>query len=208
MGQGLLERNVGDFHEIKVYDLIEVNLIKSNDNKVMIKGPHANDIQLINKDGVLKVRMMLEKKFQGENTFVEVYYKDLDVIDGNEGARITANELIAQTSLNLRVQEGAEIRLGLEVEYLSSKAVTVGIIEVSGMVDVHDVNMNTGAILRAKELRSSITNIRLTAGGEAAIFATKRVDINVRAGGDVDVYGNPKEVTKKQFAGGRIRFRS
>ena len=208
MGQGLLEQNVGDFHEIKVYDLIAVNLIKSNDNKVMIKGPHANDIQLINKDGVLKVRMMLEKKFQGENTFVEVYYKDLDVIDGNEGARITANELITQTSLNLRVQEGAEIRLGLEVEYLSSKAVTVGIIEVSGMVDVHDVNMNTGAILRAKELRSSITNIRLTAGGEAAIFATKRVDINVRAGGDVDVYGNPKEVTKKQFAGGRIRFRS
>ncbi|HCD98989.1 MAG TPA: DUF2807 domain-containing protein, partial [Flavobacteriaceae bacterium] len=129
-------------------------------------------------------------------------------IDGNEGARITANELIAQTSLNLRVQEGAEIRLGLEVDYLSSKAVTGGIIEVSGMVDVHDVNMNTGAILRAKELRSSITNIRLTAGGEAAIFATKRVDINVRAGGDVDVYGNPKEVTKKQFAGGRIRFRS
>jgi hypothetical protein len=191
MGQGLLERNVGDFHEIKVYDLIAVNLIKSNDNKVMIK-----------------VRMMLEKKFQGENTFVEVYYKDLDVIDGNEGARITANELIAQTSLNLRVQEGAEIRLGLEVDYLSSKAVTGGIIEVSGMVDVHDVNMNTGAILRAKELRSSITNIRLTAGGEAAIFATKRVDINVRAGGDVDVYGNPKEVTKKQFAGGRIRFRS
>ncbi len=39
MGQGLLERNVGDFHEIKVYDLIAVNLIKSNDNKVMIKGP-------------------------------------------------------------------------------------------------------------------------------------------------------------------------
>ena len=76
------------------------------------------------------------------------------------------------------------------------------------MVDVYDVNMNTGAILRAKELRSSITNIRLTAGGEAAIFATKRVDINVRARGDVDVYGNPKEVTKKQFAGGRIRFRS
>ncbi|MDA0277426.1 MAG: DUF2807 domain-containing protein [Bacteroidetes bacterium] len=208
IGQGLLERNVGDFHEIKVYDLIAVNLTKSNENKFLIKGPHANDIQFINKDGVLKVRMMLDKKFQGENTFVEVYYKDLDVIDGNEGARINANELISQTSLSLRVQEGAEIRLGLKVNYLSSKAVTGGVIEASGTVDVHDVNMNTGAILRAKELRSSITNIRLTAGGEAAIFATKRVDINVRAGGDVDVYGNPKEVTKKQFAGGRIRFRS
>lgn len=208
MGQGVLERNVGDFHEIKVYDLIAVNLIKSNDNKVLIKGPHASDIQLVNKDGVLKVRMMLEKKFQGENTFVEVYYKELDVIDGNEGARITANELISQTSLNLRVQEGAAISLGLEVDYLSTKAVTGGVIEATGMVDVHDVNMNTGAILRAKELKSSITNIKVTAGGDAAIFATKRVDVNVRAGGDVDVYGNPKEVTKKQFAGGRIRFRS
>lgn len=60
-----LERDLGDFHEIKVYDLIEVILIKSSENKVRIKGPHASDIQLINKDGVLKVRMALEKKVSG-----------------------------------------------------------------------------------------------------------------------------------------------
>ena len=207
-GQGFLERNVGDFHEVKVYDLIAVNLIKSTESKVLIKGPHANDIKLVNKDGVLKIRMMLEKKFQGENTFVEVYYRDLEVIDGNEGARITANELVSQTALTLKVQEGAEIRLGLEVDYLSSKAVTGGIIEANGLVEVHDVNMNTGAILRAEKLKSSITNIKMTAGGDAAIFANKRVDINVRAGGEVSVFGNPKEVIKKQFAGGRVLFRS
>jgi hypothetical protein len=203
-----LERDLGDFHEIKVYDLIEVILIKSSENKVRIKGPHASDIQLINKDGVLKVRMALEKKFQGENTLVEVLYTDLEVVDGNEGAQITFNELISQTALSLRVQEGAVITVGLEVDYLESKAVTGGVIRASGMAKVHEVNMNTGAILEAKKLKTNMTNIKVTAGGEASIYASKRVDINVRAGGDIDVYGNPKEVIKKQFAGGRIRFKS
>lgn len=135
-------------------------------------------------------------------------YTDLEVVDGNEGAQITFNELISQTALSLRVQEGALITVGLEVDYLESKAVTGGIIRASGMAKVHEVNMNTGAILEAKKLKTNMTNIKVTAGGEASIYASKRVDINVRAGGDIDVYGNPKEVIKKQFAGGRIRFKS
>lgn len=203
-----VERDLGDFHQIKVYDLIEVNLIKSTDNKVVIKGENASDIELVNKDGVLKIRMHLEKKFQGANTYVEIFYKNLEIIDGNEGAKITANELIAQTALTVKVQEGAEITLGLEVDYLTTKAVTGGIIRLSGLAQVHEVNMNTGAILKARALKTNITNIKLTAGGEADIFASQRANINVRAGGDIDVYGNPKEVIKKQFAGGRIRFKS
>lgn len=203
-----VEKNLGDFHEIKVYDLIEVTLIKSSENKLRIKGRYADDIVLVLKDGVLKVRMQLEKKFQGENTLVEVLYKELDVVDGNEGAQITFNELVAQTALTLKVQEGAQIFGGVQLDYLETKAVTGGVVEIAGTAKVHDVNMNTGAILEAKKLLTQITNIKVTAGGEAAIFATKRANVQVRAGGDVDVYGKPEELLKKQFAGGRIRLRS
>jgi hypothetical protein len=115
---------------------------------------------------------------------------------------------MSQTALTLKVQEGAQIHAGVAVDYLETKAVTGGIVTINGTAKVHEVQMNTGAILEAKKLKTQITNIKVTAGGDASIYASKRADVQVRAGGDVEVYGNPEEFMKKQFAGGRIIRRS
>ncbi|MEQ8421305.1 MAG: DUF2807 domain-containing protein, partial [Arenibacter algicola] len=129
--QRIVDKAVGDFNEVKVYDLIEVNLIKSNENKVLVKGDNVDDIQIVNKNGVLKIKMELDKKFHGEDTFVEVYFKNLDLIDGNEGARITVNETLSQEKIELKTQEGAKIKVGLDVHQLIVRCVTGGNVEAS-----------------------------------------------------------------------------
>lgn len=205
--QRIVDREVGDFNEIKVYDLIEVNLIKGDENRILIKGDNVDDIQFVNKDGVLKLRMQLEKKFQGEHTLIEVYYTNIDVIDGNEGAKIVCNETVVKERLTVKVQEGAQIKIGMEVDQLDLRAVTGGIIEASGLAKNQTIVLNTGGIFEGRELKTAYTSVKVTAGGEATLSASEKVDINVRAGGDVFVYGNPKEVNKNTFAGGRIHIK-
>jgi hypothetical protein len=202
--QGMINKEVGDFYKIKVFDLIEVNLIKSDENRIIIKGDYVHDIKVVNNDGTLKLRMQLDKKFRGEDTFIEVFYKHLDVIDGNEGAKIVCNELIKQKHLEIRSQEGAQIKAGLDVVDLEVRAVTGGIVEVSGLAENQWIVLNTGGIFEGRELKTSNTDIKITAAGEAEIFASDKVDINVKAGGDVYVYGNPRNVNKKTLAGGRV----
>lgn len=206
--QRILDKDMGTFTEVKVFDLIEVNLIKSDENRVLVKGQNVNDINLVNKNGVLKIRMEIDKIFSGENTFVEVYYKELSVIDGNEGAKISSNETIEQNTIELRAQEGAQIKVGLKLNHLDARAVTGGIIEAAGLTKNQDVVLNTGGIFEGKELRTETTSIKISAGGEAEVYATDYVDVNIRAGGDVDVYGNPKEVNKNTFAGGRVQMKN
>jgi hypothetical protein len=206
--QRIIDREVGDFREIKVFDLIEVNLIQSDENKILIKGWNVDDIKWTNKNGVLKLRMQLDKKFQGEDTMIEVYYTNLDVIDGNEGAQITCNEMVQKSKIELRAQEGAKIHIGMDVDYADVRAVTGGIIEASGLAKNQTVVLNTGGIFDGRELRTSTTDIKISAGGEADVFASEAVDINVRAGGDVYVYGNPKTVNKKSFVGGRVHIKN
>lgn len=205
--QRIIDREVGEFNEIKVFDLIEVNLIKSDENRILIKGDNVHDIKFVNKDGTLKLRMQLEKKFRGEDTLIEVYYTGLDVIDGNEGARIVCNEMIEQDRIELRAQEGAKIKIGMEVEDAEIKAVTGGIIEASGRATNQVIVLNTGGIFEGKALKTEVASIRISAGGEAELHASDKVDINVKAGGDVYVYGNPREVNKNTLAGGRIYIR-
>ncbi|MEO1485128.1 MAG: head GIN domain-containing protein [Bacteroidota bacterium] len=202
--QGIIDTEVGDFDKIKVFDLIEVNLIQSDENRILIKGRNVNDIVWNNRDGVLKLRMQLDKKFRGEDTLIEVYYEGLKVIDGNEGAQITCNELVTQDRIELRTQEGAKIHIGMEVDHVDVRAVTGGIVEASGLAKSQSIVLNTGGIFEGRELRTSSTQVKISAGGEAEVFAKNDVDIKIKAGGDVQVYGRPKHVNKNTFVGGRV----
>ncbi len=199
-------QDVGNFTEVKVFDRMRVNLVKSSENKVLLKGRDTEDIEIINKGGVLKIRMDIDKIFDGNETFVEVHFTNLKIIDGNEGAEININELLEQKKIEIRVQEGAQVNAGLNVDSAQMRAVTGGIINVRGSADSQTVEINTGGIFNGKDLETADTQLRIQAGGEAEIFARRTADIKLRAGGDVYVYGNPTEVIKDKFIGGRVKI--
>ncbi|WP_298901150.1 head GIN domain-containing protein [uncultured Psychroserpens sp.] len=199
------EKGVGDFNEVKVYDLIAVNLVKSNEAKVEITGDDIDDVVVINKDGKLKIRMKTDKSFNGDRTFVTVHYKTLDVIDGNEGAFITSNELIEQNQIELRAQEGAHLKVGLDVDQVDIKAVSGGIVETRGKAISQDITLNTGGVYEGKAFETKNTSVNIKAAGEADINASKTVDARVIAGGDIYIYGNPESIKEKTTLGGRIK---
>ena len=203
--QNPIEKGVGDFSEIKVFDLIEVNVIKSDTNRVEITGDDIEDVEVINKNGTLKIRMKLDKIFNGEKTFVAVYYTTLKVIDGNEGAFISSNELITQDYIELRAQEGARLKIGLDVKNVDIKAVTGGIIETRGKAVSQDITLNTGGIYEGKLFETKNTSVNIKAAGEADVYASKEVNANVFAGGDVFIYGNPENVNESTTLGGRVK---
>ena len=203
--QESIEKNVGDFTEIKVYDLIYVNLIPAEENKVVLTGEDAQDISLVNKDGTLKIRMETSKLFSGSDNAVVVYYKDLAIIDANEGTQIRSDQTIKRDVLKLRAQEGGEIRVTVEVNELVSKAVTGGKLNVKGTAKLHNLSINTGGISNGKELITETTKVKIKAGGEADINASELAEINIKAGGDVFVYGNPKLIDQKKLFGGRVK---
>jgi len=206
LAQNPIETVVSDFDTIKTYDLVTVNLVKSSENKIIISGRDAQDVEYVQKNDILKIRMRAEKSFDGTETFVHVYYKELAVIDANEGSVIVSNELIEQDRLEIRVQEGASVRAGLSVKNLDVRAVTGGMLQLSGQVEDQIIVVNTGGIIENDRLLSDYTKVQVQAGGEIAVYATKRVDINVRAGGTVTVYGNPLKVKKNILFGGRINI--
>jgi len=205
--QNPLDKNVGDFTTVKVYDRIEVNLIRSDENKVVITGEDVQDVEIINKDGKLKIRMNIDKIFNGEKTFVEVHYTSLELIDGNEGATITSNELIEQDEIAVKVQEGARVRIGLDVDKVDLRAVTGGVIETRGRANSQNITLNTGGVYEGKEFETKNTTVSIKAAGEAEVNASDIVDANIRAGGGVYIYGNPDTIKENTLFGGRIEQR-
>lgn len=206
VAQNPITKNVGNFTEVKVYDRIVVNLVKSDENKVIITGKDADQVNIVNKDGTLKIKMDFNLIFDGNNTFVHVHYNNLEIIDGNEGAEITSNELIEQDKIEIKMQEGARVKVGLQVREAHLRAVTGGIIEASGLAVSQQVKVNTGGIYEGRNLETEHAEIFVQAGGEVEAYASKSADLTIRAGGDIVIYGNPAEVKRHRTFGGRIKI--
>jgi hypothetical protein len=200
-----ITQKLSKFKEVKVFDGLSVNLIRSDKNSAVITGANTSKVAIVNTNGVLKIRMEIGKLFSGYRTFVDLYYtEDLMVIDVNEDARITTKEAIKQNVIELKAQEGGEINVQAQVEQMLIKSVTGGVINAKGSSDNQDVLINTGGVYKGKDFKTKFTTVNVNAGSSAEIFATSYVKVSVKAGGTVYVYGDPAKMEEKTVFGGKI----
>ncbi|MCJ7466730.1 MAG: DUF2807 domain-containing protein [Maribacter sp.] len=200
-----ISKSLDKFTEVKAFDGLSVNLIKSNENKAIITGANTAKVAIVNNEGVLKLRMEVGKIFSGYRTFVDLYYtEELLIIDVNEDARITSEDIFKQDVLELKAQEGGEVIIKAEVEQMLIKSVTGGIIKTSGLSNVQDVAINTGGIYEGKTFKTKFCTVNVNAGSRAEINAVDYVKATVKAGGEVLVYGNPAKMEEKTVFGGKI----
>lgn len=197
-----------DFSTLRVFDKIDVLLVKGSQNKIVIKGSRAQDVEVISKNEELKVRMKFSQLLKGDDVSVTIYYKHIDRIDASEGSRVASQDTFKAIAFDLNAKEGAEIKIALDVEKLTCNINSGGILNITGKAVNNDALIKTGGILNARELATKQTTVTVNAGGVANITATDLVDAKTRAGGDINIYGKPALLNQKTVAGGRIEVKS
>ena len=198
------ERNVGDFTKVTAFDQIDVVLIPSAENKVSLKGSGSDQVELINKNGELKIRMPLTKMFSGDNISAMVYYTQLNAVEANEGSRISSESVISTGDFEIITKEGSIVELALDVKNILVKMNDGSKVSLEGKADSQDVLLNSGSVYKAEKLQTTSTIITSNTGAEGSIRVSDLADAKCRAGGKVYIYGNPKRINKKIIAGGKI----
>lgn len=202
-----ITKNLGDFSTLKVFDRISVTLVKSGENKISIKGDRAEDVELVQKGDELKIRMRLTKLLQGEDIEATLYYKNIDEVEAAEGSYVGSEDTFKQMDFEISAKSGALVKLKLDVDDLETDIYSGGEAELYGSAANHEASISAGGTLKARNLVTKRTEISIKAGGEADIHATDSVEAKTTAGGDIDIYGNPKKVNQKTTAGGSINIR-
>ena len=199
-------KNFGDFSSVKTYDRINVTLVKSSENKVEISGDDS-DVEIVNKNGELKIRMIPTKIMQGDKVSVTVFYENLNEIQASQGSKITSEDAVENGILNITSNEGSILNLKIEADILNAKTNSGGIINISGIAKTQDVLVNSGANFNGRNLKSEVTSVTTNAGGNADVYASKTITATNRAGGNINVYGSPENRNTKNMLGGKINFR-
>lgn len=197
---------IGAFTSLKVFDKIPVELVSSSSYKAEVSGTKSDDIEFVNSGNELKIRMKTLKLMQGDDVKVVIYYKNLNNVQASQGSRISSKDVIKASRLQVTSNEGSQIDLNVNASVVDGKSNTGGIIKLQGEADSQSVIVNTGGQYDGQNLKTKITSITTNAGGEASVNASRSVDAKTRAGGVIDVYGNPKTRNDKKVIGGKINY--
>jgi len=211
--QSTVSQNLGDFTTLKVFNGIEVELIKSNEQKIEIRGKKSEKVTIKNVDKTLKLTLPFSLKPENNSADGEVivklfYSSNIDVIDANEGATITGKD-INQEKLVVNSQERALINLVVNTKYIEVKTSSGGIIKLSGTTKHQDVNLDLYGVYHGFNLKTENTStVKAGTGAKAEIFAGETLTAKVSFGGSIFYKGNPELIKDKKVIGGIIQKRN
>jgi len=200
--------DLSSFSKVKIYDQINAELVKSDQNKIEIYGKLSNQVVVLQKNKELKVRLPLTKTLKGDDLRVKIYYNStLYEIEAFEGSFITSTQTIKSSNLEITAKEGSEIKLELETEDLEVKSTTGASVFLSGSVSgTMEAEVKMGGTIEATKLISKKTKVSVSMGGKANVYATNYAKAKTNAGGTINIYGNPSKTETKSFAGGTINL--
>jgi len=191
--------------ELKVYNGLKINLIKSDEQKLVIQGEKAKDVTFNNKKGVLKIKLKLASTFDSKKVTIDLYYNsNIAELDVNQGAIITSKDIFKQMNLTVSVQEASYIKLNVELDYLKVKGITGGNIRLNGITKNQNVRLVSGASYEGFSLTSDQAVVYVSMGSTAEINATEILDATAKIGAVVNYKGKPKSVTSQESLGGKV----
>ena len=200
------ERKIGDFQKLSVYDGINVELIKSDTNRVEINGKNTAYIVVKNKNGDLKIRLSVERRFSGNRTKVNVFYKSLYSVISHEGANVFSKDTINQADLNLKANSGSRQNMIVKLNTLQATASAGAKINIKGLAKYQELSATTGAEIMVSKVENEEANAVSTTGALIDVSTTKDLKVNSKIGGIINVHTKTDKITEKISVGGAVNY--
>lgn len=203
--QDRVETIDGRFNKIKIANKLDVELIPhADENKIEISGYDADKVIIKLNQGELVVKLPIDEVFSESNTKVKIYAKDFTSLNLNNGADVEITSLIKQKEISLEVSEGSFLSANLEVTTARLKAVSGAEMHLYGEAENQYITVKTGGICIGKSFEVENTDVKVSYGGTAEVFASQSCKAKTTAGGTIEIYGNPRSVDQKTKLGGTI----
>ena len=209
IGQTTITKNLGDFTILKVYNGIDVELVKSDVQKIVITGEKSEKVTIKNTRNTLKIYLRFPETLANNKVKATLYYtKNIKTIDANEGSSITSKKF-EQQQIEVKTQEGALINMVLKAKHLTVKAVSGGTVKLTGIVKNQNVEVGNGGIYNGFNLKATdMSTVRASLGGKAQVFVGETLDAKVSFGGSIFYKGTPEVFKTKKVIGGIIEAKN
>ncbi|CAL2088449.1 head GIN domain-containing protein [Tenacibaculum sp. 190524A05c] len=207
--QTTITKSLKDFEVLKVYNGIDIELVQSEKQELIITGEKAEKVKVKESGKTLKIMMRFpETTADGKVKAVLYFNKDISTIDANEGVTLTCKNL-DQGHVEVKAQEGAFVNMVVNTKHLTVKGSSGGVIKLTGKTKNETVKLDLGATYHGYKLETeNQTNVKAGSGSKAEILAGESLEAKVTFGGTILYKGEPEFFSEKKVIGGTVEQRN
>tara|TARA_B100001564_G_C20539827_1_gene623838 strand:- start:331 stop:1002 length:672 start_codon:yes stop_codon:yes gene_type:complete len=206
VSQEEINRNLGEFTKLSIYDGINVELIKSDENKVEASGENTRFVVVKNKNGNLKIRLNVQKRFSGDRTMVKLYYKNIYSFIAHEGSNIFSKDTIKQADLKIKGHTGSRIDIPVELNSISVTSTAGAKITLRGSSTYLEASSATGSEINARNMVIEDGEVSALSGSMVDVRAEISLEAVARIGGVINVHSKTERITEKVSLGGSVIY--
>lgn len=202
---------VGSFTAVEISSGIHATIEVGPAQSVRAESPRQRDLD----DLVVEVRngklraysdwnLLDLFNFAGPRIDMVITVPALDDAEANSGADIALTGISGKT-VALTSTSGA----GIDATGVAGKTIRIEVtsganIDVRGACGNADVEVTSGANLRADRLECADVDVNASSGASASVFASSSVKADASSGANIDVRGKPASVDIDESSGGDV----
>lgn len=185
-------RDLKSFNAIDVGGAFEIELIKSNDEKIIIE-TDDNIMPYIKtevKGGELEIDNTKDINNPSELRLI-IYYKSLEEIEISGAASLYSSDVLEATNFEMECSGASEVTLKLKVDSMEGDFSGASKLEFEGTVKSAEFDLSGATVLRAYGLE--INDLELDASGAAVVkvLVIERLGIEASGASSVRYKGDP-----------------
>lgn len=181
------------FNTVKVMGRIDVEFIKSEDEKIKVSafGDDEKRLKISQQNRTLKLSTLRSLVDEDLDISVKVYYREIAALYVAGGAEAEFKDVLKSDDFYARAGSGSELFLEVDAGSLDLQAAEGAHLTVRGQTRALRAGANTGGILDGHRLTAQKGRLRAGTGGEVSATVEKELSAKANTGGIIRYAGNP-----------------
>lgn len=121
------------------------------------------------------------------------------------GNIISQNQIAGNDKIDLSVSGSGNIKVDLHAPIVDAHMSGSGDINLAGEAKKFEGSLSGSGNIRAMDLKTEETSIRISGSGNADVFASSKLDVRVTGSGDVRYKGGVQQVTSNITGSGSVK---
>lgn len=200
-------RKTTSYDKITLMGSAEVDLVSGKEGNLSISGDENLleyiETNVVNNELIIKLKD--KHNYNTKNPLkVTVPVQDISAITLKGSGDINSKTTLNDKNISILLNGSGDISLLLNSENVQADLLGSGDIELKGKTTNLNATVKGSGDLKASNLKSEVSDLKLTGSGDIDANATKQVTASILGSGDIKISGNPQKVKKEIKGSGDI----
>lgn len=198
-------RKVKDFDKVEVSRGMNVYISQGERSKVVVKADEnlLDAIETKTEGDVLIIRATKNiRSATSKKVFITTPH--IEEIEASSGSNVFSETALKFKNLKISASSGCNFNLRINSEFAEFSASSGSNIKLEGKTNSFKGKASSGSNIKAENLKSENCEVKASSGSNIWITAKNDFDADVSSGGNIFVYGNPKNTNIEKSSGGNV----